>query len=291
MFNYLQRAVRRLGHNSPDQRSVIIHNHLFKNAGSSIDWALRKNFAGNFVDHRDDGEMLRGADYLGPYLLEHPAVNALSSHHLLLPLPVPDNVTLMMIVMFRHPVERVQSVYNFERRQKRASTPGAVHARKYGLREYVDWRMRPDVGETIRNFHTIKMLGAHIKTRKNNITEKDFAQAVDTVRKTEMIGLVERFDESMVLFEEFLRPFFPEIDLTYRIQNVGQSVKMSREDRVDGLRQEIGETCFKALLDKNRWDLKLHDIVTEEFMRRQGELKNFSQRLSDFKGRCEIIRP
>ena len=52
-------------------RSVIIHNHLFKNAGSSFDWVLQKNFGDDFVDHREDQEMIEGAKYLGPFLQKH----------------------------------------------------------------------------------------------------------------------------------------------------------------------------------------------------------------------------
>lgn len=55
--------------------------HAFKNAGSTIDWALEKNFNKAFIDHRDDKNMKKGAAYLGPYLIENLNISALSSHH------------------------------------------------------------------------------------------------------------------------------------------------------------------------------------------------------------------
>jgi hypothetical protein len=275
---------------TPRNRVIIVHNHLFKNAGSTIDWSLRRNFGKDFVDHRDDGNMRRGADYLGPYLAEHPAVKALSTHHLVLPLPVLNKTRLLMMLMLRHPIERVQSVYNFERKQKHASTPGAIHARKYSLSEYVEWRMRPDIGATIRNYHTIRCMYGHEYTYKNGIAEKEFARAVATIQSTEMIGLVERFDESIVLFEEYLRPDFPEIDLSYRIQNVGPSKDVPREERIDNLKKEIGEAVFAKLLDNNRWDLQLYTIACREFAARVEKISEFSQKMTSFRARCQKLR-
>lgn len=289
MFNFINRLFARDKKNTLGKRNIIIHNHLFKNAGSTIDWALKRNFGKDFVDHRDDENMRRGAEYLDPYLADHQTLKALSTHHLILPLPVVENARLMMVIMLRHPIERVQSVYNYERKQKHASTPGAIHARKYNLKEYVEWRMRPDIGETIRNFHTARCLYRHEYTYKDGIGDKQFARAVETIRSTEMIGLVERFDESIVLFEECLRSFFPEIDLSYRIQNVGTSKNVPREERVDTLRKEIGEATFAKLVENNSWDLKLYEIAFEEFTARVEKTTDFAQKLEDFRERCRKL--
>lgn len=275
---------------SLDARTVIIHNHLFKNAGSTIDWALHRNFSKGFIDHRDDQEMLRGAEYLGKFLLQYPDIRALSTHHLALPLPDLDNVNLLMITMFRHPIERVRSVYNFERKQTRSSTPGAVHARKYDLKQYVEWRMLPDSGVTIRNFHTVKCLPKNEYKLSTGVTEDNFLLATQTLRETKMIGLVECFDESIVCFEEYLKQFFPDIDLAYKMQNVCQEKKSSREERIGALRLELGEDTFKKLLDNNSWDLKLYDMASRKLADRIRKVPNFTQKLEDFQGRCQEVQ-
>ena len=38
--------------------NILLHGHMFKNAGSTLDWSLRQNFGADFLDHRDD-EYLR----------------------------------------------------------------------------------------------------------------------------------------------------------------------------------------------------------------------------------------
>ena len=69
--------------NSDMRRVVILHGHMFKNAGSTFDWALNKNFGKAFIDHRDDAALLKGGGaYLSDFLNSNPEVKAFSSHHL-----------------------------------------------------------------------------------------------------------------------------------------------------------------------------------------------------------------
>jgi hypothetical protein len=258
---------------------------VFKNAGSTIDWALRRNFNNGFDDHRDDAHMKLGPEYLGPYLRDNPWIRALSTHHLRPPLPVQDDMRLMSIMMFRHPIERVTSVYKFERKQIHAETLGSKFARNHDIREYVLWRMRFDVPPTIRNFHTYRSLALPVNWRKE-VNVSDLEKSKSFVDSVEMIGFVERFDESMVLFEEALRLFFPDIDLSYRIQNVGQRREESLAERVQGLQKEIGEDAFQLLMERNRADLELYDYARNLFDKRLAQVADFDAKLNDFKARC-----
>lgn len=267
------------------ERVIVVHNHLFKNAGSSIDWALRNNFGNAFIDHRDDKEMQKGSSYLGPYLLKNPGIIALSSHHLRPPLPVLENTRILTIMMFRHPIERVTSAYTFERKQTSANTLGAKFARKHSLREYVLWRMQFDVPPTIRNFHIYRSVPLPANWRKE-VDATQLGHAKSFVDSVEMIGFVERFDDSMVLFEEALRLFFPDIDLSYRIQNVGQRREESLAERVQGLQEEIGEDAFQLLMERNRADLELYDYARNLFDERLAQVADFDAKLNDFKARC-----
>lgn len=269
-------------------RIVIVHNHLFKNAGSTIDWALGRNFGAGFVDHRDDKSMKRGPEYLREYLRENTWIEAISSHHLALPLPKLDDMKFLTIMMFRHPIERVTSVYNFERGQVHATTLGAEFAREHTLKEYVLWRMRCDVPPTIRNFH-VRRTPPFPAPGRTELTDKDLTAAMAYIKSVEMLGLVERFDESMVLFEETLRQFFPDIDLAYQIQNVGQNGDGSRQDRIEQLQEKIGLDAFKWLENRNALDLTLYNRAIEVFRERLGQLTSLEDRLADFKQRCRRV--
>jgi hypothetical protein len=269
-----------------NQRTIIIHNHGFKNAGSTIDWALKKNFGRGFIDHRDDENMKKGPAYLGPYLTRHSDITALSSHHVRLPLPTLQNAKILMIMMFRHPIERVTSVYHYERKQKRAKTPGAKFARTHDLSEYVRWRLRSDVPGTIRNFHFIKLkpLPLHRDTPADAGGLKTAQKILDT---NAMTGFVDRFDESMVFFEQVLRPYFPDIDLSYRIQNVNQKPEETIGQRIEQLKKEIGKKNFDALEEHNKLDLILYEYALKQFEKKINQIADFDARLNDFKTRCE----
>lgn len=270
----------------PDvRRVVIIHNHLFKNAGTTLDGALAREFGAAFVDHRDDAAMQQGPRYLEEYLRDHPGVAALSTHHLALPLPVIDGVQFAVITMFRHPIERVTSVYAFERKQEHSPNPGPRKARESSLAEYVAWRLDPLVGPTIRNFHVVKCLPPRLDFLAMP-DAADESNALAFARSLAMLGLVERFDESMVLFEEALRPHFPRINLSCVALNVGQSVAESRGERVRKLREALGEAGFERLETANAPDLRLYAGVVEEFDRRFAALPQAEARLAEFRLRC-----
>ncbi len=74
-------------------RVVIAHGHIFKNAGTTFDWSLQRNFGDGFLDHRDDKKMReRGASHLLELVREQPGLQALSSHCLCRPLPEADGI-------------------------------------------------------------------------------------------------------------------------------------------------------------------------------------------------------
>jgi len=269
-------------------RVVIIHNHLFKNAGTTIDFALRRNFGDQFLDHRDDESMMKGSSYLGPFLLENPDIVALSTHNLTLPLPALEGVYLPMIMMLRHPIERVTSVYHFERKQLDSDTEGAVYARGHSLKEYIQWRMIQSVTNTVRNFYMGRSMPPR-PSANQPFTKNEFHDACDFLRNVEMLGFVDQFDESMVLFEEFLKPIFPEINLAYIPKNVSQEFK-TIEERVGELEEELGTSLFDAFYHSNKNDLALFERVKEFFVEKIQAVSAFESKLQEFKERCDLLR-
>ena len=284
----LIRRIRRAGSRESEKpRIVVIHNHVFKNAGTTLDWALKRTFGNHFVDHRDNDLMRQGADYLGPYLQENPNILALSTHHLVFPLPQLDNIELKQLMMFRHPIERVSSVYHFERNQI-IDTPGTIHARKLSLGDYITWRMRSDVGATIRNNHARKMLPPR-KLGQERLEESEMRTLKSHLLNLDMLGLVERFDESLVLFEEFLRRYFPKIDLSYVPQNIRQAEQSNLEGRLAKLKLEIGEDVFEMLEKNNEADLQLYRWAKLEFQGRVLAVPNVQEKLSTLGARCRML--
>lgn len=267
------------------KRHVLIHAHQFKNAGTTLDWSLQRSFPEAFFDHRDDDAMRGGADYLGSWLEDHRRVKVLTSHWITFPLPESERLKLHLLLLFRDPLERARSVYNFERRQLPAETPGSIKAKVVGFLDYVRWNLEPAQGPAIRNFHTRYCSGEYLG---DNLEQK-YEQALVTIESTPLLGLVHRYDESMVLFEHLLRPFFPDIDLSYQVLNTTGGDLGTLQQRRDQVLAELGPIMddYRAA---NEFDLRLFQRVEQRFDQELEQVPELEARMRDLKRRCERIR-
>ena len=203
-------------------------------------------------------------------------------------MPVLEGVKILPVVMLRHPIDRVGSVYEFQVRQE-SSTPGAVHAKKMTFEHYVRWGMDPTSGATIRDFQTRRCCGRFVKTRAR-VTEQDFALALQQVQGIRLLGLVDRYDESMVLFEQVLQPFFPAINLAYVKHNVSTSRRGTLQERVQHVYDRLGAEVGAILQENNYWDQKLYEEAEALLSKRMAAFPDFENKLKDFRERCRRLR-
>lgn len=267
------------------ERTIIIHCHMFKNAGTTFDWKLQRNFGQAFMGHRDNEKMKKGAEYLGPFLYENPNIKALSSHHIRFPLPVISNAILLPAFIIRHPVDRAGSVYLFERKHD-VRTGEIINAGKMSFQEYVLWRMKPMNEGVIRNFQTRYCLDEQSEV----INEEDYKIALKRISETQLLGLVDYYDESMVLFEEAIRPYYPDIDLAYIKDNVSLVGEKGLEQRVNSILQSLTLEIIDILYAGNHWDLMLYLEAKSIIAKRMENIPDFTDKLNDFYQRCLALR-
>ncbi len=203
-------------------------------------------------------------------------------------MPELDGVRILPVVMLRHPIDRVGSVYAFEVKQE-ANTPGAVNAKTMTFPQYVTWRMDPSVGATIRNFQTRCCCGRRIKVR-DPVTDQDVEAALRQLQGTPLMGIVERYDESMVLFEHTLQPFFPDISLAYVKQNVRKGRKGTLEERVQHIYDGLGPEITTVLRENNQGDRKLYEEADALLSKRIDALPAFDKKLKAFHKRCRRFK-
>jgi hypothetical protein len=263
------------------KRVIIVHVHMFKNAGSTFDWSLKKNFGKDFIDHRDDTKMRTGAKYLGPFLEENSQIKAISSHHIRLPLPEDQKWLCLPVFILRHPIDRIGSVYAFHKKQK-SDTLGAIKAKEMPFSEYVRWFMDISQPATLRDFQT-RYCSGQIGTIKS-LTENDYNDALQSLYNTPLVGIVERYAESMVLFEHHLKDHFPSIDLSYKKQNVGNRQAVSFETRIEILKKELGENLINQVIENNKYDFMLYDEAKRLLTSRVTDLAGFDKRVSQICG-------
>jgi len=254
----------------PD-RKVLMHAHIFKNAGSTIDWILEKNFGAAFRDDREDNLMIKDPSYL-PSLIANSKLKAISSHSLPLPIQEIQGVDLITLVMLRDPLLRIRSVYNFERKQK-ANTPGAKHAKIFAFKEYVEWRMNPDVSPTIRDMQ-VRYLTRNLPQSGRNLNESHLEAAIDLVKATSLVGIVESFDESMAIFKRSLLTSGIDLNFFYKKQNITSTKIVSRAETIEQLKNDLGSSLFEDVLKHNQFDLRLYDRAVELVKNRFLELSD-----------------
>ena len=272
-------------------RDIILHGHIFKNAGTTLDWSLARSFGDAFLDYREDQAMRRqGGRHLAELLAGRCDLVALSSHHLPRDVPALSGVRLHSIYLLRHPLLRIRSVYDFERVQQ-ADTLGAKAAKQMTFREYVAWRMQPDTPPTIRNFQTLYLAKKKRSRAGSARLLTQFVDALVFAQSLPVVGIVEQYDESMVLLEEKLRAQLPTLDLAYLPQNVSASPVAARENgqRVALILQELGE-LGNTVIDSNSYDLALYKAAQESLAAATSKLPDFADKLARFRERCRSLR-
>ncbi|MBX6745376.1 MAG: hypothetical protein IRY87_25370, partial [Acetobacteraceae bacterium] len=232
-------------------RHIILHYHLFKNAGTSLDHALKAQFGSAWHEQEGPGPGWRASD-IAAFLAANPGITVLSSHTALLPPPEVPNATIYPLIFVRHPLDRIRSIYDFESKQA-ADTEGARAARATDLKGYVTWRIARKGDRAIRNFQAYRFSLA-VPTSEGT----ELQRALLALDRLGVVGVVERFDESLARIEAWLRPHFPELHLKPTRANVTQRAGLSMEERLESLRLELGDELYRELEAANQADLELY---------------------------------
>src|SRR5262249_7746941 len=112
------------------------HYHIFKNGGSTIEYALRRTFGKRFarLHGPDVNSTLNGQD-VARFLLAHPEISAISSHHLKYPKPVMPGVIVFDLCVLRDPLSRLLSMYKYLQRADSVDDVG-TKAKEMDLRSF-----------------------------------------------------------------------------------------------------------------------------------------------------------
>jgi len=272
-------------------RWVIAHYHIFKNAGSTLEYVLRRAFGERFatVHGPASDSFLRQADLVA-FLAAHPDIVAVSSHHLNYPKPDVPGLIFFDLCFLRDPIQRLWSVYNYLCRVESFDEMSAA-AKSMPPRQFFEM-MIEDHPEAVNDVQVSVIANGGAYTRPPAFT--DLRAAVDVLRKMAVVGLVDMFDESLVAAEYFLRPAFPRLHFEYVKQNVAPSLSSNDGDTnvqpEEQLREAIGDVLYGRLQQLNELDYHLIARTKAEVERRFALMPRREERLADFQSRCEVLR-
>lgn len=183
-------------------RTIILHYHLFKNAGTSIDSILQENFGEQWVT-KEFKSLSNNTPEVTQWINDYPQAVAFSSHTMIGPVPKIDGVKIISIVMLRDPIKRIISAYKFERMQNSDSW-GAQMAKQLSFEEYVVTRLKKERDTQCRNFQTERLATL---TEGN---ETKIQRAMASLNKISTFGLVEDFQETLQRIESLIKKDFPD---------------------------------------------------------------------------------
>lgn len=256
-------------------RDVLVHMHLYKNAGTSVDRGLRACFGESFatidpVDPRD----VYGQDDVIRHLKENPRLRALSSHQLRQPMTGRDGITLHPFFFLRHPIDRLHSIYSFERtpaRQAQSKGPLTRWAMETDFAEFLQRCMKnPATVALVSNFQTRALrplIGkAAIERWGNVVSLSDLMEVIALVDQLPAVGVVDMFEASLTALQAAYGERFPELKLSARRDNVSREV-MTLEESLGSIAAELGKELHERLLELNALDLELYRVAREKILK------------------------
>ena len=253
-------------------RFVLIHNHIFKNAGSTVDHLFER---AGFANTRLEAAPGSGTVYpraVAEAVGRVPSIEYVSSHVLRAPRP-PDaeNLGFIDITFVRHPVDRLHSVWRYSRQEGVHDFPGIAKAT---FAEFVDAIARASpvhlhspqtaVLGNARDFYF--PLGArHLERAKAAVAE------------TRFLGVVDLFDASFEVFLACCAGLLPPGKDLGVLAGPHPAVNASGErealaQRLQRIRAELGAERHAFVERANQLDLELYRHAREELLRRRALL-------------------
>jgi hypothetical protein len=255
-------------------RHVILHYHIFKNAGTTIDGVLENNFGAGFAQlHGRQHDSLVTNKDLVDFLLAYPEIRAVSSHHLRLPMPKSDGFVFFDTIILRHPLDRLRSIYDFYRRAQDNGDPLVAHARRLDLARFMELLL-------IRYPHLVNDSQVNCLARGGRYSRPpsrtDLEQAHGIITNAAIPGTTEMFDDSLKAAEYYLYPAFGRLKLEYSPQNVSPDRAGNLDERLRCMEQACGPEIYQKLLEMNALDLELLELASIEIRGRRDRIPQVS---------------
>jgi len=255
-------------------RFVFIHNHIFKNAGSTVDHVFeRAGFANTRIEATPEAPTVYPRMILDA-VARDPSIEYVSSHVLRAPRP-PDQEHLgfIDITFLRHPVERLQSIWRYSRQEGVRDFPDAY--KKATFAEFID-AVAHSAPAHVHSPQTVALGNARDFYFPPDLRHLEHAKAA--VSDTRFLGIVDLFDASFEVFLASCKALLPPGKDVAALAGPHAAVNATAPHgadlalRLQGIRAEIGERRYAFLERANALDLELFLHGRAELLRRRSLL-------------------
>lgn len=244
-------------------RKVILHYHLFKNAGTSLDAAFKENFSedkGEWVTKEFPAQPATNREKVREWILDTQSAKCFSSHTAIFPVPTFEEIEVIPVIFYRHPIDRIASAYSFEKKQGGTGF-GSVLARNTSLAGYIETRLSLQYDRQCRDFHSSRLSTMYSQEFGDELT-----RSLKAINELPFIGLVEEYDCSLKQLNEYINENTSfEIELEVKKVNVSNREILPLEEKLEKIKQKVGEQLYEELLKANEIDLKLYDLIRDRY--------------------------
>ena len=278
-------------------RTVILHHHVYKNAGTSFDHVLTHNFG-------DRHELFDGPypfftidqEQLDRIITRRAQAVAFSSHQIILPPPTSLDYRPLSAIFVRHPLLRIASMYRFKRGPETTdgtplgllslgdrlralkeallpqeladnldTTTTAHAARAHDLAGWIEYCLNsPAEISHVSNAQT-RFFASPYRTRPSirrtpQAINYDLQTALRTIAGVELLGRTEHFEDDVIRFDSILRSYGLSLELPPDTRhNVTHASPETTAERVEALLSSLPAGLRDRLVNANLQDLALYD--------------------------------
>jgi hypothetical protein len=254
-------------------RPLLIHHHIFKNSGSSIDASLRESFGDAFRAVNPLPRRPVPFAELAALFQEDNRLSAVSSATARWPKPGNARLNAYSIVFMRHPIDRVGSMYTYS---LSVQYPDVVSRT---LAEYVAWSLE-DAATTRPRFRLLQSSQTLFLSDAENIvwapahplphiSAAHFAEASRRLESLGAFGITEAFADSIAQLSAWLSEPFPQLVLVPRHENASAHRAATQEARISAIRDALGPRLYRRLLHANEADMELYEHARRLFAERR----------------------
>src|SRR5579883_277168 len=261
-------------------RPVLLHYHILKNGGSTLEEILRRSLFDRFIsfDHPDPDAEIKNPELID-FLKRHPQCAAFSSHQIFYPVPKERGFLFFDLCFLRDPLDRIRSIYDYFRGKPAGADPIRMLAHRHSLREFVRGLI-DQMPWTVTDVQVNLLAHGLVNDCPR---PADLEIALRRMRETSFLGVVGRFEESLVAAEYAMRAIFPAIDCARERVNESAPPHSSVEQRIERFRAALGEDLFTELSRRNQMDRELLEQAQQEVRRRFESTPGAEARLSQIK--------
>jgi len=245
----------------------IVHHHIFKCAGSTFAWILQKNFPGEvlYIEGVRTAYRIRCEDVADFLRRQAQRYQAVSSH--VLTIPTPGNEIASFHVSFlREPWKRIVSEYQFVERN--GQVKGTID----------DYLVRILDPRSVKINFQIKH--SSIQDFKTGNGWDENVASIYLNRENVFFGIVELFDESMIIIEEMLASRQLRFDGAYIApQNVSRGTTTAPKP-----------VLMRKFVEMNRADCAWYEKKRAQIEEMYHIVDPDGSKMQDFKRRCAALK-